>query len=259
MLNQIITCDCIDGMASLPAGCVDLVVTSPPYDNLRDFDGWASRFEFKVIAKGIRRVVRPDGGTVLWQVQNQIVDGAESCTSELQKLYFRTLGFKPYHSIGLTVDQVFSKGGYRYGSALQYVHVFCLGNKPRVFNAIWDLPTKTPGAKTNWAKRDRSGSFKQRYDSITGTHKSRGNVWCYNTGCNKNGTDYEHPAVMHIDLARDLIKSYSNPGGVVLDPMCGEGTVCLAAKELGRNYIGMEISPYFAELARKRLTKGGEQ
>ncbi len=84
--------------------------------------------------------------------------------------------------------------------------------------------------------------------------KIKGNIWEYVVG--KKAEDQEakgHPAPFPIALARDHINSWSNPGDMVLDPMCGSGTVCKAAKQLGRNYIGIDISDEYCEIAEKRI------
>ncbi len=253
MFNQIICCDCVEGMRRLPSGLVHLTVTSPPFDGLRDFDGWLTHFIFESIAQGLHRITHDDGGIVCWHVQNQIKKGSETGTAEMQKLYFRDLGFRLHNTIVIETND-FLCDGNRYGGAPQFVFVFTKG-KPRVFHPLTDVRNKGAGQPAHYRKRDRHGNHGEMIYTINGAYRQRGNVWRYTTGKHHNaeGYNYEHPAVMHAQLVRDLVSSWSNPCDLVFDPMCGEGTTCTIAKVMKRHYLGMEINPYWVTRARQRV------
>ena len=86
--------------------------------------------------------------------------------------------------------------------------------------------------------------------------KLKGNIWEYVVG--KKAVDQEakaHPAPFPYQLAYDHIFSWTNEGDIVLDPMCGSGTTCVAAYESNRNYIGIDINKEYCDLSQKRLKK----
>ena len=83
--------DCLEIMPTLADKSVDLTVTSPPYDNLRTYNG-NSQFDFEGIAKELFRVTK-DGGVVVWVVGDANINGSETGTSFRQALYFKEIGF----------------------------------------------------------------------------------------------------------------------------------------------------------------------
>lgn len=86
---------------------------------------------------------------------------------------------------------------------------------------------------------------------------ARGNIWYYPVGsnCASNKIAFEHPAIFPEQLAVDHIRSWSNEGDIVLDPFMGSGTTAKVARELGRKFIGFEISEEYIKLANKRLVE----
>ena len=89
-LNTIFNEDCLNTMRAMPDGVIDLVITSPPYDDLRNYKGYS--FDFESIAKELFRVVK-EGGVVVWVVGDATVDGSETGTSFRQALFFKEVGF----------------------------------------------------------------------------------------------------------------------------------------------------------------------
>ena len=97
---------------------------------------------------------------------------------------------------------------------------------------------------------------------LTGEFQDRFNIWHYRIGNNLSAKDTarKHPGAFPEALARDHIISWSNPGDVVLDPMCGSGTTGKQAVLLGRRFIGIDISAEYVEgIARPRIAKAAEQ
>jgi site-specific DNA-methyltransferase (adenine-specific) len=235
----------------LPDNSIDLTVTSPPYDNLRDYNGYT--FVFEAIARQLWRVTKP-GGVVVWVVGDATVNGSETLTSFKQALYFRSLGFNVHDTMIYKAAGVGAKGSHKsYWQAFEFMFVFSKG-EPKTINLIRDklntnagLAHGPSGVKHNDLKSRIANGYKTQQYGI------RENVWIFYTG-NTNGDDLTiHPAPFPEALARDHIISWSNPGDLVLDPMCGSGTTLKMAKETGRDYIGIDISQEYCELSRRRV------
>ncbi len=130
---KLILGDCKEKMKELSDKSVDLTVTSPPYDDLREYGGHSWGFEG--IAKELFRVTK-DGGVVVWVVGDQTIDGSETCTSDRQKLYFKDVcGFNVHDTM------IYVKNGFpfpeatRYQPIFEYMFVLSKG-RPLTFNPI---------------------------------------------------------------------------------------------------------------------------
>lgn len=253
-INKIICGDCLEIAKKMPNECVDLIVTSPPYDNLRDYKGYV--FNFKNIARQLFRVTK-QGGVVVWVVGDETKDGNESGTSFKQALYFKEIGFNLFDTM-IYFKQGFSNpSANRYHQVFEYMFILSKG-KPKTFNPIKDRINrweKTFGRNTS---RNKNGELKEVKRKIRfGKYGMRYNIWGYHTGFNsKKYTEKEHPAIFPDNLAYDHIISWSNEGDVVLDPMCGSGTTCKMAKLTKRNFIGIETSQEYCKIAEDRLMQG---
>ncbi len=245
--------DCAFVLKGIRDNSIDLTVTSPPYDNLRTYGGYS--FNFETIAKELYRVTK-EGGVVVWVVNDQTIEGDESGTSFRQALYFKEMGFKLHDTM------IYSKNGFstpannRYHQVFEYMFVFCK-NKLETFNPILDRQNKCAYQQDRNSKiRDTAGNFrptKVRNYRLLG---KRYNIWEYSTGfCDTNydSLAVSHPAVFPYTLAIDHIKSWSNEGDLILDPMCGSGTTCKAAEMLNRRWIGIEINPEYLKICKKRV------
>lgn len=256
-LNNIYCGECSAMMESLPDNSVDMWLTSPPYDNLRSYNGYT--FDFEPIAKQLWRVTKP-GGVGVWVVGDATENFCESLTSAKQKIYFvEGCGFN------LLDTMVYEKNGYpaqypgmmRYMGAFEYMLVFSKG-KPETYHPIMDRRTRSKGEhRGSFTQRQKDGSTKH---TSTGfeiqEYSARNNVWTYDTGFLKATSDkiaYDHPAIFPEALARDHIISWSNPGDTVLDPMMGSGTVPKMSHILGRRWLGFEISSEYVNLAKRRV------
>ncbi len=258
-LNHIYHGDCVDVMRTFPEGVIDLTVTSPPYDNLRRYKGYD--FNFEEIAKELYRVTK-DGGVVVWVVNDATIKGSETGTSFRQALYFKEIGFNLHDTMIYQKDACPFPERNRYYPMFEYMFVFSKG-KPKTVNLIADKPNKKYGKKVaSSTQRLTDGKIVKVSANKTDPTRTikkygvRGNVWQYSPGHNKSTKDkyaYKHPAVFPEQLAQDHILSWSNPGDIVLDPMCGSGTTCKMAKLNGRNYIGIDIAEEYVEMARRRV------
>jgi site-specific DNA-methyltransferase (adenine-specific) len=255
-LNKIYCGDNCDLLGELPRECIDLVVTSPPYDDLRTYGGHT--WDFYGVAWQLKRVLKP-GGVIVWVVGDATVNGSETSSSMEQALFFRRLGLNMHDTM------IYDKGftpcydprNKRYKHRFEFMFVFSKGT-PATYNPIIDEPVKNSGVKLGSTSRKPNGDIRE-YGAITmGDKQARGNIWTIDNGYMRSTTDkeaYDHPAIFPEQLPKDHILSWSNPGDLVLDPFTGSGTTCKAAKELGRNFLGFEINPEYCKIAERRIAQ----
>jgi len=245
-------------LKQMPSESIDLTVTSPPYNELRDYNGY--EFDFEAIANELYRVTKK-GGVVVWVVGDATIDGSETGTSFKQALYFKDIGFNLHDTMIYEKNNFSNPSSNRYHQIFEYMFVLSKG-RPKTFNPIKDKINKCAG-ETAWGRntvRQKDGSLIERGKKIIPEVGMRNNIWKYIVGKGfgqKDDLAYKHPATFPEKLAEDHIISWSNEGDVVLDPMCGRGTTCKMAKKLNRKYIGIDISEEYCELARLRV--GGQK
>ena len=263
LINRIINSDSETFLKTIPSDSIDLTVTSPPYDDIRDYKGY--NFSDKVLNSIICelfRITKP-GGVVVWVVGDSTNDGSESGTSFRQALKFMETGFKLHDTMIYeknTSSFPAKRNGNRYTQIFEYMFVFCKG-KIKTANLICDKPNKWAG-HTNWGKntnRLKNGELKETTDiKPVPEFSPRNNIWKYNVGKGFNSSDKEshlHPAIFPEQLAEDHILSWSNEGDIILDPFSGSGTTCKMSKKNKRNYIGIDISEEYCKLAEIILQK----
>jgi len=257
-LNRIYNEDCLEGMKRIPDGFIDLTVTSPPYDNLRTYNGYIEQWsfdKFKAIAKELYRVTA-DGGVVVWVVGDATINGSETGTSFKQALYFKEIGFNLHDTMIYAKRNSIPLTHNRYEQCFEYMFVFSKG-KPKTFNPI--LEETTTKGKKQVKQRNPDGSFRKAtgYGKPVKPTKPKHNIWFYKVGgVGQSATDkiaYKHPAIFPEKLAEDHIISWSNEGDIVLDPMAGSGTTLKMAIKNNRNYIGFEISKEYVDIINKRI------
>ena len=252
-LGRIVCGDNTEVLSGFPDACIDLVVTSPPYDDLRTYGGHSWNFE--ALAAQLVRVLKP-GGVIVWVVGDKTENGSETLTSMRQAIHFKDV-------CGLNIHDtmIYRKLNYtplthnRYEQEWEYCFVMSLG-KPKTFNPI-KIPCVNAGQKTWGAPayyKTNDGILTQKGKQIIADSKIRGNIFEYETGSRFTG-EIEHPAMFPESLAKDHVASWSNPGDVVLDPFSGSGTTCKCAKELNRNFVGIEVEPKYCAIAEARLSQ----
>ena len=249
-LNNIYNIDCVEGMKQMPENCIDLVVTSPPYDDLRNYNGYT--FDYKSIANELFRVVK-DGGIVVWVVGDKIKNGNKSLTSFKQALFFQEIGFNVHDVMIYQKKNTPFMRSNAYTNCFEFMFVFAKG-KPNTFNP---LKTKTvrSGVEKLVANKKADGINKKVVGELK-KEKTLINIWDYAVGLGGSTNDkiaFEHTAIFPEKLANDHILSWSNENDIVFDPMSGSGTTCKMAKLNKRKYLGMEISNEYLELSIKRL------
>lgn len=231
---------------------VDLVVTSPPYDNLRFYNGGGDEWtfdKFKLIANELTRVLK-DGGVIVWVVNDATIDGSETLTSFKQAEYFKEVcGLNIYDTMIWRKPNPSVPTTNRYYAAFEYMFVISKGI-PKAMNFICDIQNKSVGNTyetdigMNPEVRKKSGKFK-----TVSEFSRRHNVWDISVGINPT----DHPAVYPEQLALDHIITWSNEGDTVLDPFMGSGTTGIASHKTNRHFIGIELDPTYYAIAQNRL------
>lgn len=258
-INQIVCGDNVEVMREWPGESIDLVVTSPPYDDLRTYGGHS--WDFEGVAQQLWRLIKP-GGVVVWVVNDATVDGSETGTSFRQALRFKEIGFRLHDTM------IYEKHGFSFPDHVRchqvFEFMFCLSKgNVKTFNQIKDRKTTNGGAPLGGDyKRDsngqsvmRQGSDKRGVRQLLG---GRTNIWKIKAGCGQSSQDviaFNHPAIFPEALASDHILSWSGDGEIVLDPFSGSGTTAKMAKLMGRRFIGVEVNPDYVEISRKRLSQ----
>lgn len=251
-IDKIYNEDCLEGMKRIDDASVDCVVTSPPYDNLRKYGGVAEGWnfdKFKAIAQQIARVLK-QGGVCVWVVSDGVVNGSETGTSFRQALYFMECGLTLYDTMIWEKPSPQAPTEGRYYDVFEYMFIICKGKKPASLNFICDHKNVSAGTvstrETRSCAEDRKPTDKKR---VVKDYSRRFNVWQISR--DNGGTG--HPAVFPFRLAHDHILSWSEVGGVVLDPFLGSGTTCVAALREHRHFLGFELNKEYFDIAQRRI------
>jgi site-specific DNA-methyltransferase (adenine-specific) len=252
-INQIKNENCLTTMGEMDGGFLDLTVTSPPYDDLRDYEGYS--FDFNNIAKELYRVTK-DGGVVVWVVNDQTIKGSESGTSFRQALYFKEIGFFLHDTMIYEKNGCSMPSTNRYLPCFEFMFIFSKGS-PKAYNLIKDRLNKYP---ERWgsgrSSRKKNGDLDYRGNYKTERYGRRFNIWRYNTGAgysHENEIAHQHPATFPLKLATDHIISWSNEGDIIYDPFMGSGTTAIAAIRQNRSFIGSELSKKYVKLSEERI------
>ena len=246
-LNKIYNEDCLETMKRMPNNFIDLTLTSPPYDNLRDYKGYF--FDFENIAKELFRITK-EGGLLVWVVGDSVINGSESGTSFKQALFFKEIGFNLHDTMIYRKTNYIPLTHNRYEQAFEYMFVFSKG-KPNVFNPIM-VECKSAGQKTDKRTfyQDTNGYTSAGHNnSEVKKTKQKENVWDLSTNAGTIG----HPAQFPEKLVEDHILSWSNEEDIVYDPFMGSGTTGKMAQMLKRKWIGSEISKEYVDIAEARI------
>lgn len=248
--------DCFEVMKTISNESIDLTVTSPPYDNLRTYNGYS--FDFENIAKELYRITKK-GGIVVWVVGDQTIKGSESGTSFKQALYFKEIGFNLHDTMIYQKNALSFPEINRYYPCFEYMFILSKG-KPKTTNLIEDRININVGRKITSTYRQPNGEMKiaSNYGKIIKEKGVRFNIWKYDVGGFKSTSDiiaFKHPAIFPGKLVQDHIISWSNENDTILDCFMGSGTTGVACKNLNRNFIGIELDKQYFEIAQKRISE----
>jgi site-specific DNA-methyltransferase (adenine-specific) len=259
-INKIYNENCLETMKRMQDCFIDLTITSPPYDNLREYNGY--EFDFKKIAKELFRVTK-DGGVVVWVVGDATINGSETGTSFRQALFFKEIGFNLHDTMIYSRNTPFPSTT-RYYQEFEYMFVFSKG-KPNCFNYLTQRKTEETirDAQRRNIKKTKARTKNGKINTNRFSEKSKNdvnriksNIWKYNVGGGKTSVDelaYKHPAIFPEKLAKEHIYSWSNEGDLIYDCFMGSGTTAKMAHLQKRNWIGSEISKEYIDLSNKRL------
>ena len=255
---DIYNADCITHMQSMPDNSIDLVVTSPPYDNLRTYNSDTTDWNFDTfqsVADNLFRILK-DCGVIVWIVSDATINGSETGSSFRQALYFNDIGLNLHDTMIWNKQSTTHPEARRYYDSFEYMFVFVKSPTGGVCDITANL---LKDRKNLWSEMPLAGT-KRKADGSTkyfnkGTtfneYGVRFNVW--NQTCARGKELTGHPAQMPIQLAVDHIKTWSNAGDIVFDPFLGSGTTAIACLETGRRFIGCEINQEYFELAEQRI------
>jgi len=249
-LNENRNEDCLETMANMQNNFLDLTITSPPYDDMRTYNGYC--FDFEKVAKELFRVTK-SGGVVVWVVNDKTSKGTESLTSFRQALYFKECGFNVETMIWEKTGSGCLGSNKFYGQNFEYMFVFTKG-MPTTTNLICDRPNKVKSGKVKVnGGLDKNGKGKNRVVERKPFGK-RNNIWRFDTQKNS-----EHPAPFPEVLVNDHILSWTNENDLVYDPFMGSGTTAKMSILNNRNWVGSEISSEYCEVIEERVKKAWEE
>ncbi len=251
-LNKLYCIDNISGMKQIQDNSINLTVTSPPYDKLRNYNGYS--FDFENVAKQLFRVTK-DGGVIVWIVGDATINGSETLSSFKQAIYFQSLGFNIHNTM------IWDKGTFtavgalvnRYAPVFEYMFIISKGY-PKTFNSIKDRENKSFGRKKHGTFRQKDGTTKPLFNIGKNILEfgQRFNIW--QIPAEKSNSKRLHPAMFPENLIKDHIISWSNENDIIFDPFVGSGTTCKAAKDLNRRYLGFDISQEYIDIANLRIS-----
>ena len=242
--------NCIETLKKMPDGFIDLTITSPPYDDLREYNGY--HFPVGEIAAGLFRKTKP-GGVVIWVVGDRTVNGSESLTSFEHAFAFKEKGFRVHDTmIYAKNNPIPSDCGKRYRQCFEYMFCFSKG-QPKTFNPITQ-PIKQEKAFKSF-RITKVGRNDLAHDHVAPKVRKVNNIFSYNVGTSssKDKIAFEHPAIFPEQLVSDQISTWTNKGDLVYDCFMGSGTTAKVAHQLDRVWLGSEISEEYVEISEKRL------
>ena len=247
--NAFYATDAVELLSKCEGDFIDLTVTSPPYENLRNYHGFS--FDPAEMLSAIYRVTRP-GGVCVWVVGEKI-NGGRSLTSFEHAFIDRDCGFSVHDVMIYQKKNTPFMRSNAYTNCYELMIVFSKG-KPATFNPL-KVPTKRNGWETAVSNKGPD-AVNRKVPVELKKEKTRTNIWQYAVGLGGTTKDriaFQHPAVFPEKLAEDHILSWTNPGDLVLDPMCGSGTTCKMAEIKDRNWIGIDVSEEYIDIARERM------
>jgi DNA modification methylase len=251
--NSIYKSCSVDLMKQWDDECIDLTVTSPPYEDFRKYNGFT--FDLDETIKQLYRVTK-QGGVVVWVIGDKTKNGTESGNSFRHALKFIENGWLLNDTmIWVKMNPMPTEASCRYKQTFEYMFVFSKG-KPKTFNPLMEVTKTDRKYKSNWGRKDDYMISSTGSERKTAKQKVKGNVFYYPIsvgGATKDKFAFEHPAIFPEQLAEDHILTWSNEGDIVFDCFCGSGTTLKMAKLNNRKSIGCDISEKYCLLSLKRV------
>ncbi len=249
-LNKIYNENCLSTLARLPDRVIDMTITSPPYDDLRDYNGY--HFPVEEIAEALFAKTK-DGGVVIWVVGDRTVNGSETLSSFKHALTFEAAGFRVHDTmIYAKNNPIPSDCGKRYRQCFEYMFCFSKG-QPKTFNPLTQ-PIKQEKAFKSF-RITKVGRNDLAHDHVAPKERKVNNIFFYNVGTSssKDKIAFEHPAIFPEQLVEDQILTWTDRGDLVYDCFMGSGTSGKVAEINGREWFGSEISAEYVTIAESRI------
>ena len=247
--NKFCVGNAVDVLNNIPKNIVDLTITSPPYEDLRNYNGYT--FNAQSMLESIFNVTK-EGGVCVWVVGDKI-NGGRSLVSFEHAFLAKKCGFIVHDVMIYQKKNTPFMRSNAYTNCYEFMFIFSKG-KPSTFNPL-KMPTKRSGMETAVFNKKSDAINKKRPVELK-KEKTKPNIWQYAVGLGGSTSDkiaFKHPAVFPEKLAEDHVLSWSNEGDLVLDPMCGSGTTCKVAKRNNRHWIGIDISEEYISIAKDRM------
>jgi len=233
--------DCLDLLPTIPDGSIDMILTSPPYAIGKDYDETISLERF--IAEYSNKI--KDNGVFAFQTGNRVSDGFIEPIDLITYPIFKGLGYRLINRVIWT----FGHGAHcrnRLSGRHEVISIYAK-SKSHTFNLdSIRVPQKHPNKKH--FKGKKKGQL-----SCNPLGKNPSDVWAITNVKNNHPEKTSHPCQFPEELCRRLINAFSNKGDVVLDPFMGSGTTGKVAKELNRQFIGIEKDPEYFKIAQERI------
>jgi site-specific DNA-methyltransferase (adenine-specific) len=267
-VNKTYNENCLETMGKMPNNFIDCTITSPPYDDIRnynnkieglsdEFNGYS--FPFEDIAKELYRVTKK-GGIVVWVVNDATHNGSETLNSFRQALFFKEVGFRMHDTMIYRKLNPMPNAGKRYQQMFEYMFVFSKGSPKTTNISLRERSNKCEDKRTYRKKkfsRNQDGEFNEN-DYFVKEMVPEYNIWDFYVGwgnTTKDDVAFEHPAIFPEELVKRHIESWTNEGDLVYDPFMGSGTTSKMSILSKRNYIGSELSAEYCEIEKRRLSQ----
>ena len=267
-VNKTYNENCLETMGKMPNNFIDCTITSPPYDDIRnynnkikglsdEFNGYS--FPFEDIAKELYRVTKK-GGIVVWVVNDATHNGSETLNSFRQALFFKEVGFRMHDTMIYRKLNPMPNAGKRYQQMFEYMFVFSKGSPKTTNISLRERSNKCEDKRTYRKKkfsRNQDGEFNEN-DYFVKEMVPEYNIWDFYVGwgnTTKDDVAFEHPAIFPEELVKRHIESWTNEGDLVYDPFMGSGTTSKMSILSKRNYIGSELSAEYCEIEKRRISQ----
>jgi len=234
--------NCLELMKSIPDKSIDAIITDPPYGTTAC--KWDSVIPFDLMWEQLNRIIKLNGAIVLF--------GSEPFSSAL-----RISNIKNYKHDWVWdkhIPRGFQVAKHRPMSKLENISIFCNGR-----TNYYPIKKKRdkPVTVKNYSKKNKLssndiGKYNDSSKSFTYTHKSPDNLI---VGCWMPNKGKQHPTQKPVSLMEYLINTYTKENETVLDFTMGSGTTGVAAKNLNRNFIGIEMDKNYFNIATERINE----